>query len=119
MADSAGRETIIMSTPSRRPPSREAIAMLEAIGECLTVPWPADWGADREKRLELIESRVNRLLGALNGLEYGFSSAYSITATARGITEAEPVKYEAETPEQAAEHEQHVQRLLAEWRARS
>ena len=35
-----------MTTPSRRPLSREAIAVLEAIGECLTVPWPADWGAD-------------------------------------------------------------------------
>lgn len=101
-----------MSTPSRRPLSREAIAMLEAIGECLTVPWPADWGADHEKRLELIASRVSRLLGALNGLEHGFSSAYSITATARGIPEAEPVKYEAETPEQATEHEARTQRLL-------
>ena len=108
-----------MTTPSRRPLSRATITMLEAIRDCLTVPWPADWGADREKRLELIESRVSRLCGALNGLEHGFTSAYSITATARGIPEAAPVKYAAETPEQAAEHKARTQRLLAEWRARS
>ena len=49
-----------MSSPSRRPLSREAITMLGEIAACLNVPWPVDY-ADREKRLDLIASRVSRL----------------------------------------------------------
>lgn len=88
--------------------------MLEAIGECLTVPRPAGWGADCGKRLELIESRVSRLRGALSGLEYRFSSAWSVTRPARAITETAPVNYEAETPEVAAEKEALLQRYRAQ-----
>ena len=100
--------------PSHRPLSREVIAMLEAIGECLTVPWPADWGADRDKRLELIESRASRLRGALSGLEHGSCSAGSVTRPARGITEHAPVNHAAETPELAAGKDALLQRYLAQ-----
>ena len=108
------REPRARDFPSHRPLSREAIAMLEATGECLTLPWPADGGAGRDKRLELIESRASRLRGALSGLEHGSCSAGSVTRSARGITGHAPVDYAAETPGLAAGKDALLQRYLAQ-----
>jgi hypothetical protein len=87
--------------------------MLEEIAACLDLPWPGDYD-DMGKRLELLSTRANRLIGCLTGLTHGVASADVITATVQSIPSQLPAGYEPQTPERAAEQAERTRQLLEE-----